>query len=223
LYLILFFKKNEYILPLFKFSYLVCISRLDNNFTDGIITGLKLKFEIFCYFMTTILCIRKNNSIVMAGDGQVSLQNTIMKPSARKLRITFDGKVIAGFAGSTADAFTLFEKFDEKLEQYNGKLLRSAVELAKEWRTDKMLRNLEALLAVSSAEASLIISGNGDVIEPDDGLIGIGSGGMYALAAARALIDTKFSSRKIAEKSMKIASDICIYTNNNITYEELKY
>ena len=127
-----------------------------------------------------------------------------MKPSARKLRSTFDGKVIAGFAGSTADAFTLFEKFDEKLEQYNGKLLRSAVELAKEWRTDKMLRNLEALLAVSSAEASLIISGNGDVIEPDDGLIGIGSGGMYALAAARALIDTKISPRKIAEKSMKI-------------------
>ena len=173
--------------------------------------------------MTTILCIRKNNSIVMAGDGQVSLQNTIMKPSARKLRITFDGKVIAGFAGSTADAFTLFEKFDEKLEQYNGKLLRSAVELAKEWRTDKMLRNLEALLAVSSAEASLIISGNGDVIEPDDGLIGIGSGGMFALAAARALMDTKLSSRKIAEKSMKIAADICIYTNDKITYEELKF
>lgn len=159
----------------------------------------------------------------MAGDGQVSLQNTVMKPSARKLRITFDGKVMAGFAGSTADAFTLFEKFDEKLEQYNGKLLRSAVELAKEWRTDKMLRNLEALLAVSSAEASLIISGNGDVIEPDDGLIGIGSGGMYALAAARALIDTKLNSRKIAEKSMKIAAEICIYTNDNITYEELKY
>ena len=159
----------------------------------------------------------------MAGDGQVSLQNTIMKPSARKLRITFDGKVIAGFAGSTADAFTLFEKFDEKLEQYNGKLLRSAVELAKEWRTDKMLRNLEALLAVSSAEASLIISGNGDVIEPDDGLIGIGSGGMYALAAARALIDTKLSSRKIAEKSMKIAADICIYTNNKINIEELEF
>jgi ATP-dependent HslUV protease subunit HslV len=139
------------------------------------------------------------------------------------LRNTFDGKVIAGFAGSTADAFTLFEKFDEKLEQYNGKLLRSAVELAKEWRTDKMLRNLEALLAVSSAEASLIISGNGDVIEPDDGLIGIGSGGMYALAAARALMDTKLSPRKIAEKSMKIAAEICIYTNENITYEELKF
>ena len=173
--------------------------------------------------MTTKLCVRKDNKIVMAGDGQVSLQNTIMKPSARKLRVTFDGKVVAGFAGSTADAFTLFEKFDEKLEQYNGKLLRSAVELAKEWRTDKMLRNLEALLAVSSAEASLIISGNGDVIEPDDGLIGIGSGGMYALAAARALIDTKLSSRKIAEKSMKIAAEICIYTNDKITFEELEF
>ena len=159
----------------------------------------------------------------MAGDGQVSMQNTIMKPSARKLRNTFDGKGIAGFAGSTADAFTIFEKFDEKLEQYNGKLLRSAVELAKEWRTNKILRNLEALLAVSSAEASLIISGNGDVIEPDDGLIGIGSGGMYALAAARALMDTKLSSRKIAEKSMKIAADICIYTNDKVTYEELEY
>ena len=173
--------------------------------------------------MTTILCVRKNNHVVMAGDGQISMQKTIMKPSARKLRNTFDGKVIAGFAGSTADAFTLFEKFDEKLEQYNGKLLRSAVELAKEWRTDKMLRNLEALLAVSSAEASLIISGNGDVIEPDDGLIGIGSGGMYALAAARALMDTKLNPRKIAEKSMKIAAEICIYTNENITYEELKF
>ncbi len=173
--------------------------------------------------MTTILCVRKKNRVVMAGDGQVSMQNTIMKPSARKLRNTFDGKVIAGFAGSTADAFTLFEKFDEKLEQYNGKLLRSAVELAKEWRTDKMLRNLEALLAVSSAEASLIISGNGDVIERGCGLIGIGSGGMYALAASRALIDTNLRPRKIAEKSMRIASEICIYTNNQITYEELEF
>ncbi len=157
--------------------------------------------------MTTILCVRKKNRVVMAGDGQVSMQNTIMKPSARKLRNTFDGKVIAGFAGSTADAFTLFEKFDEKLEQYNGKLLRSAVELAKEWRTDKMLRNLEALLAVSSAEASLIISGNGDVIEPDDGLIGIGSGGIYALADAFKLFFNDSSLQKIAEKSMKIASE----------------
>ncbi len=173
--------------------------------------------------MTTILSVRKDNCVVMAGDGQVSMQSTIMKPSARKLRRTFDGKVVAGFAGSTADAFTLFEKFDEKLEQYNGKLVRSAVELAKEWRTDKMLRNLEALLAVSSAEASLIISGNGDVIEPDDGLIGIGSGGMFALASARALIDTNISAREIAEKSMKIASQICIYTNDQITYEELEF
>ena len=133
--------------------------------------------------MTTILSVRKNNRVVMAGDGQVSMGNTVTKASARKIRKTFDGKVIAGFAGSTADAFTLFEKFDEKLEQYNGRLIRSAVELAKEWRTNKMLRSLEALLAVCSEEASLIISGNGDVIEPDDGLIGIGSGGMYAICS----------------------------------------
>ena len=137
-------------------------------------------------------------------------------------RRTFDGKVIAGFAGSTADAFTLFEKFDEKLEQYNGRLIRSAVELAKEWRTNKMLRSLEALLAVCSEEASLIISGNGDVIEPDDGLIGIGSGGMYALSAARALIDTDMGAREITEKSMQIAADICIYTNSQIQFEEIE-
>ncbi len=199
------------------------ISRLDNTFPTGKIEFRKISELYEIYFMTTILSVRKGNSVVMAGDGQVSMHNTVMKPSARKLRNTFDGKVIAGFAGSTADAFTLFEKFDEKLEQYNGKLLRSAVELAKEWRTDKMLRNLEALLAVSSSEASLIISGNGDVIEPDDGLIGIGSGGMYALAAARALIDTKLSPKEIAEKSMKIAADICIYTNDKITFEELKF
>lgn len=172
--------------------------------------------------MTTILCVRKNNRVVMAGDGQVSMGNTVTKASARKIRRTFDGQVIAGFAGSTADAFTLFEKFDEKLEQYNGRLVRSAVELAKEWRTNKMLRNLEALLAVSSAEASLIISGNGDVIEPDDGLIGIGSGGMYALSAARALADSDFSAREITERSMKIAAEICIYTNDQIHYEEIE-
>ena len=177
----------------------------------------------FKYSMTTILCVRKEQQVVMAGDGQVSMSNTIMKPSARKIRRTYNDKVIAGFAGSTADAFTLFEKFDEKLEQYNGKLVRSAVELAKEWRTDKMLRNLEALLAVSNEEASLIVSGNGDVIEPDDGLIGIGSGGMYALAAARALMDSKLNAMEIAEKSMKIAADICIYTNNQITFEELSF
>jgi ATP-dependent HslUV protease subunit HslV len=158
----------------------------------------------------------------MAGDGQVSMGNTVTKASARKIRRTFDGKVIAGFAGSTADAFTLFEKFDEKLEQYNGRLIRSAVELAKEWRTNKMLRSLEALLAVCSEEASLIISGNGDVIEPDDGLIGIGSGGMYALSAARALIDTEMGAREITEKSMQIAADICIYTNSQIQFEEIE-
>ena len=172
--------------------------------------------------MTTILSVRKNNRVVMAGDGQVSMGNTVTKASARKIRRTFDGKVIAGFAGSTADAFTLFEKFDEKLEQYNGRLIRSAVELAKEWRTNKMLRSLEALLAVCSEEASLIISENGDVIEPDDGLIGIGSGGMYALSAARALIDTEIGAREITEKSMQIAADICIYTNSQIQFEEIE-
>ncbi len=172
--------------------------------------------------MTTILSVRKNNRVVMAGDGQVSMGNTVTKASARKIRRTFDGKVIAGFAGSTADAFTLFEKFDEKLEQYNGRLIRSAVELAKEWRTNKMLRSLEALLAVCSEEASLIISGNGDVIEPDDGLIGIGSGGMSALSAARALIDTEMGAREITEKSMQIAADICIYTNSQIQFEEIE-
>ena len=172
--------------------------------------------------MTTILSVRKNNRVVMAGDGQVSMGNTVTKASARKIRRTFDGKVIAGFAGSTADAFTLFEKFDEKLEQYNGRLIRSAVELAKEWRTNKMLRSLEALLAVCSEEASLIISGNGDVIEPDDGLIGIGSGGMYALSAARALIGTDIEAREITEKSMQIAADICIYTNSQIQFEEIE-
>ena len=172
--------------------------------------------------MTTILSVRKNNRVVMAGDGQVSMGNTVTKASARKIRRTFDGKVIAGFAGSTADAFTLFEKFDEKLEQYNGRLIRSAVELAKEWRTNKMLRSLEALLAVCNEEASLIISGNGDVIEPDDGLIGIGSGGMYALSAARALIDTEIEAREITEKSMQIAADICIYTNSQIQFEEIE-
>ena len=172
--------------------------------------------------MTTILSVRKNNRVVMAGDGQVSMGNTVTKASARKIRRTLDGKVIAGFAGSTADAFTLFEKFDEKLEQYNGRLIRSAVELAKEWRTNKMLRSLEALLAVCSEEASLIISGNGDVIEPDDGLIGIGSGGMYALSAARALVDTEMGAREITEKSMQIAADICIYTNSQIQFEEIE-
>lgn len=172
--------------------------------------------------MTTILSVYKDSKIVMAGDGQVSMGNTVVKNSARKIRRTWQDQVLAGFAGSTADAFTLFELFDEKLESYNGRLLRSAVELAKEWRTNKMLRNLEALLAVASKEGTLIISGNGDVIEPDDGIIAIGSGGTYALAAARALMDTDLNARQIVEKSMKIAADICVYTNHSLIIEELE-
>ena len=173
--------------------------------------------------MTTILCIRKDNAVVMAGDGQVTMGNTVMKSTATKIRCTYEGKVLAGFAGSTADAFALFEKFDEKLEQYSGQLVRAAVELAKEWRTNKMLRNLEALLAVASKEAALMISGNGDVIEPDDGIIAIGSGGPYALAAARALLDSELPAKAIAEKSMRIAADICLYTNQQFSFEELQF
>jgi ATP-dependent HslUV protease, peptidase subunit HslV len=172
--------------------------------------------------MTTILCIRKENKVVIAGDGQVTLGNTVMKSNARKIRTTYNNKVIAGFAGSTADAFTLFEKFDVKLEEYNGNLIRSAVELAKDWRTNKVLRNLEALLAVADQTHSLIISGNGDVIEPDDGIIAIGSGGQYALAAAKALIgNSDLNAKQIVEKSMEIAASICIYTNPNINIEEI--
>ncbi len=174
--------------------------------------------------MTTILCVRRNNKVVIAGDGQVTLGNTVMKANAKKIRKTYNDKVMAGFAGSTADAFTLFEKFDAKLEEYNGNLVRSAVELAKDWRTQKMLRNLEALLAVADSEKSLIISGNGDVIEPEDGILAIGSGGQYALAAARALSEnTELSARDIVTKSMEIAASICIYTNPNLHLEEIDY
>ena len=172
--------------------------------------------------MTTILCVRREKRVVIAGDGQVTLGNTVMKSNARKIRKAYHDKVVAGFAGSTADAFTLFEKFDAKLEEFNGNLVRSAVELAKDWRTQKMLRNLEALLAVADAESSLIISGNGDVIEPEDGILAIGSGGQYALAAARALSrNTKLSAREIVTKSMEIAASICIYTNPSINIEEI--
>ncbi len=174
--------------------------------------------------MTTILCVRRDNKVVIAGDGQVTLGNTVMKSNALKIRKTYDDKVLAGFAGSTADAFTLFEKFNAKLEEYNGNLVRSAVELAKDWRTQKMLRNLEALLAVADAEKSLVISGNGDVIEPDDGILAIGSGGQYALAAARALSsNTSLSAMETVVKSMEIAASICIYTNPNIHTEEIDY
>ena len=171
---------------------------------------------------TTILSVRRNGKVVIGGDGQVSLGNTVMKGNARKVRRLYHGKVIAGFAGGTADAFTLFERFEAKLEQHQGKLMRAAVELAKDWRTDKMLRRLEALLAVADKDHSLIITGNGDVIEPEDNLMAIGSGGPFAQAASRALLDkTDLSAREIVEHGLTIAADICIYTNHNQTIEEL--
>ena len=171
---------------------------------------------------TTIISIRRNGQVALAGDGQVSLGNTVMKGNARKVRRLYHDKVLAGFAGGTADAFTLFERFEGKLEKYSGNLVRAAVELAKDWRTERSLRRLEALLAVADKEASLIISGNGDVIEPEEGLIAIGSGGPYAQAAARALCEnTELPAREIAEKALNIAADICIYTNHNLSIEEL--
>ncbi|WP_297808981.1 ATP-dependent protease subunit HslV [uncultured Methylophaga sp.] len=174
------------------------------------------------YRGTTILSYRRNGQVVIGGDGQVSLGNTIMKGNARKVRRLYHGKVIAGFAGGTADAFTLFERFEGQLEKHQGNLTRSALELAKDWRTDRMMRRLEALLAVADAEASLIISGNGDVIEPEQGLISIGSGGPFAQAAATALANnTDLSAREIVEKGLNIAADICIYTNHNLTIETL--
>lgn len=172
---------------------------------------------------TTIVAVRKDGKVAVAGDGQVTFgQNTIMKSTAKKVRLLHNGKVIAGFAGSVADAFTLFEKFEGKLEEYHGNLQRAAVELAKEWRMDKVLRKLEALLIVANEEDLLIVSGNGEVIEPDDGVTAIGSGGSYALSAARALLKhSRLSAREIAEESLHIAASICIYTNHNITVEEI--
>jgi len=171
---------------------------------------------------TTILSVRRAGKVVIGGDGQVSLGNTIMKSNARKVRHLYSGKVIAGFAGGTADAFTLFELFEGKLEKHSGNLTKAAVELAKDWRTDKMLRRLEALLVVADHKASLILSGNGDVIEPENGIMAIGSGGSFAEAAARALFNnSKMSARNIVEKSLEIAASICVYTNNNLTIEEI--
>lgn len=171
---------------------------------------------------TTILCVRRGNEVVIGGDGQVSFGNTVLKSNARKVRRLYQDKVIAGFAGSTADAFTLFERFEGKLEKHQGNLVRAAVELAKDWRMDRMLRRLEAMLAVADRANSLIISGNGDVVDPEHGLIAIGSGGPYAQSAALALLEnTKLSAKEIVEKSLKIAGDICIYTNQNLTLEEL--
>ena len=174
--------------------------------------------------MTTIVSVRRHGKVVMGGDGQVSLGNTVMKGNARKVRRLYKNQVIAGFAGGTADAFTLFERFEAKLEAHNGQLTRAAVELAKEWRTDRSLRRLEALLAVADKEASLIITGNGDVIQPEDDLIAIGSGGNYAQAAARALMEnTQLDARSIVEKGLKIAGDICVFTNQSHTIETLEY
>jgi len=172
---------------------------------------------------TTILCARRDNKVVIGGDGQVTFGNSmVMKGNARKVRKLYQGNIIGGFAGGTADAFTLFERFEGKLEKHQGNLMRSAVELAKDWRTDRMLRRLEAMLIVADIDHSLVITGNGDVIEPESGVVAIGSGGAFAQSAARALLDnTKLDARKIVEKSLNIAADICVFTNHNLVIEEL--
>jgi len=174
------------------------------------------------WYGTTILSVRKGGTVVVAGDGQVTLGATVIKATAKKVRRLADGKIIAGFAGATADAFTLFERLETKLEKHPGQLTRACVELAKDWRTDRYLRRLEAMMAVADATTSLVITGTGDVLEPEDGIIGIGSGGQYALSAARALIDLKLSAEEIVKKSMKVAADICVYTNENVTIEKLE-
>jgi ATP-dependent HslUV protease, peptidase subunit HslV len=171
---------------------------------------------------TTILGVRKGGQVVVAGDGQVSLGQTILKPNARKVRRLGDGSVIGGFAGATADAFTLFERLERKLEQHHGQLMRAAVELAKDWRTDKYLRQLEAMMIVADAEVMLILTGNGDVLEPASGVAAIGSGGNFALSAATALFDYEEDAEEIARKAMKIAADVCVYTNENLTIEKLE-
>jgi ATP-dependent HslUV protease, peptidase subunit HslV len=172
---------------------------------------------------TTVICVRRGSDVVMAADGQVTMGEAVFKHTAKKIRRLYQDKILAGFAGSTADAFSLFSRFETKLEQYAGNLGRAAVELAKDWRTDKMLRSLEALLVVADVNQMFLLSGSGDVIEPDEGIAAIGSGGSYALSAARALLEnTSLSARDIAEKALKIAGQICIYTNDNITIEELK-
>ena len=170
---------------------------------------------------TTILSVRKDNRVVIIGDGQVSMGQTIMKPNARKVRRLHDGSVIAGFAGATADAFTLFERLEKKLEAHRGQLLRAAVELAKDWRTDKYLRNLEALMIVADKEVTLVLTGNGDVLEPEGGIAAIGSGGNFALAAARALDDYEDDAEKIARRAMAVAADVCVFTNDRVTVEAI--
>ncbi len=173
------------------------------------------------WYGTTILSVRKGDQVVVAGDGQVTMGNSVIKSNARKVRFLSSGDVIVGFAGATADAFTLFERLESKLEQYPGQLQRACVELAKDWRTDKYLRKLEAMMAVVDRKVSLILTGVGDVLEPQDGIIGIGSGGNYALAAARALIDQDLTAEEIARKAMQIAGDLCIYTNHSVILEKI--
>ncbi len=170
---------------------------------------------------TTIIGVRKNNKAVIAGDGQVSLQSTVIKPNAKKVRRLGEGSVIGGFAGATADAFTLFERLERKLEQYHGALMRSAVELAKDWRTDKYLRNLEALMIVADKDVLLVLTGNGDVLEPEGGIAAIGSGGNYALAAARALVEYEQDPEKLARRAMEIAAEVCVFTNDRLTIESV--
>jgi ATP-dependent HslUV protease, peptidase subunit HslV len=179
-------------------------------------------FDASHWHGTTILAVRKGNRVVVAGDGQVSLGQTVIKGNAKKVRRLGDGSVIGGFAGATADAFTLFERLEAKLERYPGQLTRACVELAKDWRTDRYLRRLEAMMAVADRQVSLVLTGTGDVLKPEHGIIGIGSGGNYALAAARALIDSELDAEAIARRAMAIASDICVYTNGNLTIETLE-
>ena len=174
------------------------------------------------WYGTTILSVRKNGKVVIAGDGQVSMGQTVMKPNAKKVRQLHDGSVIGGFAGATADAFTLFERLEKKLEQHRGQLMRAAVELAKDWRTDKYLRNLEAMMIVADRDVTLILTGNGDVLEPNDGIAAIGSGGNYALSAARALMEYEADAETMARKAMGVAADICVYTNDQLTVESLE-
>jgi ATP-dependent HslUV protease, peptidase subunit HslV len=171
---------------------------------------------------TTVLCVRRDNKVVMAGDGQVTLGDHVMKHSAKKIRRLYEDKVLAGFAGSTADALSLFGRFENKLQEFHGNLSRGAVELAKEWRTDRALRHLDALLVIADTKSTFLLSGHGDIIEPDDGILAIGSGGTFALSAARALAkNTKMTAREIVEEAMRVAAEICIYTNTNFTIEEL--
>ena len=179
------------------------------------------KSQNFQLHGTTIVSVRKKNNVVVAGDGQVTLGDTVMKANARKVRVLADGNVITGFAGATADAFTLFERLESKLEKFSNKLMRACVEMAKDWRTDRYLRRLEAMMLVADKETSLILSGNGDVLEPKDGIMAIGSGGNYALAAGKVLMGTDLDAEQVAKKAIEVASEICVFTNNNIKVEKI--